>query len=155
MSKTTTAIEIFRPVALGLGIFGATAAIGAAQATNPCATQMTTTPAGTTTTATVNTPYGPQTWTTFDPAYNTVDSWQNTWDTGAYDRNHVMIGTVGKFTKDRLTIANTTGDTMTIDLKEGTVIRPTGATPTAGQRVAVFGYWSNGTFIANRVILHG
>ncbi|HTD33881.1 MAG TPA: hypothetical protein VK665_09495 [Candidatus Elarobacter sp.] len=154
MSKTSTAIEIFRPVALGLGIFGATAAIGAAQATNPCATQMTTTPAGTTTTTTVNTPYGPQTWTTFDPAYNNVDSWQNAWDTGAYDRNHVMIGTVGKFTKDRLTIANATGDTMTIDLKEGTVIRPTGATPTAGQRVAVFGYWSNGTFIANRVILH-
>jgi hypothetical protein len=157
MSKatTTTAIELFRPVALGLGIFGATAAIGAAQATNPCATQTTTTPAGTTTTTTVDTPYGPQTWTTFDPAYNSVTAWQNTWDTGAYDRNHVMIGTVGKYTKARLTLANTMGDTRTIDLKEGTVIEPTGATPTAGQRVAIFGYWSNGTFIANRVILHG
>ena len=66
-----------------------------------------------------------------------------------------MLGTVGKFTKDRLTVASAQGDTMTVDLKEGTVIRPTGATPTAGQRVAVFGYWSNGTFIANRVILRG
>src|SRR5579885_634235 len=123
MSKTSTAIEIFRPIALGLGIFGATAAIGAAQATNPCATNTTTTPAGTMTTTTMNTPYGPQTWTTFDPAYNNVDSWQTAWDTGAYDRNHVMIGTVGKFAPSRLTITNAMGDTMTIDLKEGTVIR--------------------------------
>ena len=155
MSKTSTAIEIFRPVALGLGIFGATAAIGAAQATNPCATQTTTTPAGTTTTTTVNTPYGPQTWTTFDPAYANVSAWQAPWDTGMYDRNHVMVGTVGKYARARLTLANATGDTTTIDLKEGTVIEPTGATPTAGQRAAVFGYWSNGTFIANRVVLHG
>ncbi len=99
--------------------------------------------------------YGPSSWGSFDPEYNSVDSWQTAWDTGAFDRNHVMIGTVGKFTTGRLTIANTTGDTTTVDLKEGTVIRPTGATPTAGQRVAVFGYWSNGTFIANRVVLRG
>ena len=66
-----------------------------------------------------------------------------------------MVGTVGKFTNSRLTIANTAGDTTIVDLKEGTVIRPTGSTPTAGQRVAVFGYWSNGTFIANRVVLRG
>ncbi|HEX3462450.1 MAG TPA: hypothetical protein VHS78_00170 [Candidatus Elarobacter sp.] len=155
MSKTSTAIEIFRPVALGLGIFGATAAIGAAQVANPCATNTTTTPAGTTTTTTVNTPYGPQTWTTFDPAYNNVTSWQPTWDTGGFDRNHVMVGTVTKYAKSRLTLQNGAGDTDVVDLKEGTVILPTGGTPTAGQRAAVFGYWSNGTFIANRVVLHG
>ena len=62
---------------------------------------------------------------------------------------------VGKFTANRLTITSIQGDTMIVDPKEGTVIRPTGSTPTAGQRVAIFGYWSNGTFIANRVILHG
>ncbi len=144
MSKTT-ALEFFRPVAIGLGIFGATAAIGAAQATNPCAPSA---PMG-------QTAYGPSSWGTFDPEYNSVDTWQNAWDTGAFDRNHVMIGTVGKFATGRLTIANTAGDTTVVDLKEGTVIRPTGATPTAGQRVAVFGYWSNGTFIANRVVLRG
>jgi len=138
----TTAIEIIRPVALGLGIFGATAAIGAAQATNPCA-------------PTTANGYGPSTWSTFDPMYNSVTSWQSAWDTGAYDRNHMMLGTVGQFRTGRLTISNGTGDTTTIDLKEGTVIEPTGATPQAGQRVAVFGYWSNGTFIANRVVLHG
>ncbi|HEV3089269.1 MAG TPA: hypothetical protein VGX96_18840 [Candidatus Elarobacter sp.] len=154
MSKTTV-LDVVRPVAVGLGIFGATAAIGAAQATNPCATSTTTTPSGTLTTTTVNTPYGPQTWTTFDPAYNNVSSWQTTWDTGAFDRNHVMVGTVSKYAKSRLTLTDPAGDVTTIDLKEGTVINPTGATPTAGQRVAVFGYWSNGTFIANRVVLHG
>jgi hypothetical protein len=139
MSKST-ALEIFRPVALGIGIFGASAAIGSAQMANPCAPG----PA-----------YGPSSWQNFDPTYNNVTSWQPTWDTGAYDRNHVMIGTVGKFATGRLTLANATGDTTTVDLKEGTVIEPTGATPTAGQRVAVFGYWSNGTFIANRVVLRG
>ncbi len=40
-----------------------------------------------------------------------------------------------------------------IDLKNGTVILPTGATPMPNEHVAVTGYWSNGTFIANRVII--
>jgi hypothetical protein len=139
MSKTS-ALDLVRPIAVGIGIFGATAAIGAAQMTNPCATTA---------------PAPGMTWNAFDPAYNTVDAWQPTWDTGAYDRNHVLIGTVGKYARSRLTINSTQGDSMVVDLKEGTVIRPTGATPTAGQRVAVFGYWSNGTFIANRIVLRG
>jgi hypothetical protein len=142
MSKPNVAIEIMRPLALGVGIFAATAAIGAAQVANPCA-PMAPTAAGT------------WSWNSFDPEYNTVDAWQTAWDSGNYDRAHIMLGTVGKFAKDRLTIANAQGDTTVVDLKEGTVIRPTGSTPTAGQRVAVFGYWSNGTFIANRVILRG
>ncbi len=136
----TTALDLLRPVAVGIGIFGATAAIGAAQATVPC---------GTTTAG------APISWSAFDPEYNAIDAWQPTWDTGAYDRNHVLVGTVGKYAKSRLTVASPQGDRLVVDLKEGTVIRPTGATPNAGQRVAVFGYWSNGTFIANRVILHG
>jgi len=138
MTKTT-ALDLLRPVAVGIGIFGATAAIGAAQAPNPC------TPADTT----------PPTWNAFDPTYNNVDAWQPSWDTGVYDRNHVLLGTVGKYARSRLTVNNAQGDSMVVDLKEGTVIRPTGATPNAGQRVAVFGYWSNGTFIANRVVLRG
>ena len=141
MSKTT-ALDFFRPLAVGVGIFGATAAIGAAQASNPCATTTATAPA-------------PLAWNAFDPAYDTVDAWQPGWDTGAYDRNHVLIGTVGKYARSRLTVNSAQGDSMVVDLKEGTVIKPTGATPTAGQRVAVFGYWSNGTFIANHVVLRG
>jgi len=136
MSKTSIALDIFRPLAIGAGIFGATAAIGAAQMAAPCEPSA-------------------SSWSTFDPTYSRVTAWQPGWDTGAYDRNHVMIGTVGKYTNARLTLANAAGDTTVVDLKEGTVIEPTGATPQAGQRVAVFGYWSNGTFIANRVVLHG
>ena len=145
MSKTNTALEIFRPVAVGVGIFAASAAIGSAQANNP-------NPCGPTTGMTAPSAAA---WNSFDPTYNDITAWNNTWDTGAYDRNHVMLGTVDKYAAARLTVSNSFGDKVTVDLKEGTVIRPTGATPQAGQRVAVFGYWSNGTFIANRVILRG
>ncbi|MDB5095340.1 MAG: hypothetical protein JWO85_3441 [Candidatus Eremiobacteraeota bacterium] len=137
MNTKSTAVEIIRPLALGLGIFGAGSAIGAAQVSNPCA------------------PAGPVAYDTFDSAYNSVDGWQSTWDTGNYDRNHILLGTVGSFAPYRLTMLTRQGDSMTVDLKNGTVIRPNGAKPAPGERVAVFGYWSNGTFIANRVVLHG
>jgi len=141
MSKTST-LDIVRPLAVGLGIFGACSAIGLAQsANNPCAP-------------------GPMAdrggaWNSFDPEYNNVNAWQPGWDTGAYDRNHVLVGVVNTFSPYRLTIIQPQGGTMTVDLKQGTVIRPTGDTPSTGQHVAVFGYWSNGTFIANRVVLRG
>ena len=141
MSKTTP-IDIVRPLAVGLGIFGACSAIGLAQSTNPCAPG-------------ADTQYGPTTWNSFDPAYNDINSWQAGWDTGAYDRNHILVGVVNSFAPYRLTLIEPQGGTMTVDLKQGTVIRPTGDTPSTGQHVAVFGYWSNGTFIANRVVLRG
>jgi hypothetical protein len=65
-----------------------------------------------------------------------------------------MLGTVAAFTPYRLTVARRNGVVQTVDLKHGTVIFPTGATPATGERVALVGYYSNGTFIANRVILH-
>jgi hypothetical protein len=80
-------------------------------------------------------------------------TWQPDWDKGTYDTRHVMLGTVADFSPYRLTIARADGLTETIDLKNGTVIRPTGATPTQGEHVALVGYYSNGTFIANRVVL--
>jgi hypothetical protein len=126
MRTSFTTFDVVRASALGLGIFGASYAIAAAQETAPY------------------TQPGPAAW-----------RWQTAWDRGNYDRNHVVVGTVGSFQPYRLTLLNQQGDSMTIDLKNGTVIRPTGMTPSAGQRVAVFGYWSNGTFIANRVVLHG
>jgi hypothetical protein len=91
----------------------------------------------------------------FDPQYNHVNRWSPMWDQGNYDRHHVLIGTVDSFSPYRLTISQQNGVTRTVDLKNGTIIRPTGMTPTQGQRVAVMGYWSKGTFIANRVVLHG
>jgi hypothetical protein len=84
------------------------------------------------------------------PTYTT---WQNSWDTYQYDTNHVVLGTVDGFAAYRLTIVNHNGDSQVIDLKPGTAIFPTGQTPGAGEHVAVVGYWSQGTFIANRVIL--
>ena len=69
------------------------------------------------------------------------------------DKAHVMLGEVANFTPYRLTIQRHNGAQQTVDLKNGTLIYPTGATPTQGERAALVGYYSNGTFIANRVIL--
>ena len=79
--------------------------------------------------------------------------WQASWDENQFDRRHVILGTVSRFQPFRLQVARRDGDVETIDLKNGTVILPTGITPSMNQRVAVIGYYSNGTFIANRVIV--
>ena len=84
------------------------------------------------------------------PPYTT---WQPGWDQYQYDRHHVILGHVSGFTPYRLTVMRRNGDVQTVDLKHGTEIYPTGATPSAGERVALVGYYSNGTFIANRVII--
>lgn len=84
------------------------------------------------------------------PPYTT---WQSTWDQYHYDRAHVLLGIVGGFTPYRLTVVHEDGSSQTIDLKRGTAIFPTGQTPSEGERVAVVGYWSQGTFVADRVIL--
>jgi hypothetical protein len=83
------------------------------------------------------------------------EAWDAAWDSGTYDHRHYIIGTVASFSAYRLSIAAGTGndETMQIDLKKGTVIRPTGLNLAPGEHVAVIGYWSKGTFIANRVVL--
>jgi hypothetical protein len=84
------------------------------------------------------------------PPYTT---WQPGWDRGDFDRGHVMLGTVSDFSPYRLTVTRRDGLTQTIDLKRGTEILPTGATPHIGERAALVGYYSNGTFVADRVVL--
>jgi hypothetical protein len=84
------------------------------------------------------------------PPYTT---WQPGWDQYNYDRHHVILGRVTDFHPYRLTVVRRNGNVQTIDLKHGTVIYPTGATPAPGERVSIVGYYSNGTFIANRVII--
>jgi hypothetical protein len=84
------------------------------------------------------------------PPYTT---WQPMWDRYQFDRRHVMLGIVVGFSPYRLTVQRRNGIVQTVDLKNGTIIYPTGATPTQGERAAIVGYWSNGTFIANRVVL--
>ena len=81
-------------------------------------------------------------------------SWQAAWDHYEFDRHHVILGTVTAFAPYRLQVARHNGDIQLIDLKNGTVILPTGATPMQNERVAILGYYSHGTFIANRVIIH-
>jgi hypothetical protein len=85
------------------------------------------------------------------PDYQT---WQSGWDQNRYDEKHVILGTVADFKPYRLQLIRAKGPTQTIDLKSGTAILPVGMTPQPNQRVAVVGYYSNGTFVANRVILH-
>jgi hypothetical protein len=80
-------------------------------------------------------------------------TWQPDWDTNKFDKAHVMLGEVANFTPYRLTLERKNGVQQTVDLKNGTLIYPTGATPTQGERATLVGYYSNGTFIANRVIL--
>jgi hypothetical protein len=84
------------------------------------------------------------------PMYTT---WQPQWDAFRFDHRHVILGTVAGFAPFRLQVARRDGVVQQIDLKNGTVILPTGATPASTQRVAVIGYYSHGTFIANRVLL--
>jgi hypothetical protein len=79
--------------------------------------------------------------------------WQPQWDRFQYDRHHVVLGQVLHFRPYRVEIQTPDGDIQTIDLKNGTVIHPIGATPVRGDRIAVYGYWSNGTFIANGIVL--
>ncbi len=86
----------------------------------------------------------------YGPTYST---WQPGWDRFQYDRRHVILGTVVHFRPYRVTISREDGMNQTIDLKPGTVIHPTGATPTRGDRIAIYGYYSNGTFVANGVVL--
>ncbi len=84
------------------------------------------------------------------PVYH---EWQPAWDRYEYDRHHVILGTVTNFQPYRLQIARSNGRVQMIDLKNGTVILPTGATPMPNERVAIIGYYSDGTFIANRLLI--
>jgi hypothetical protein len=86
----------------------------------------------------------------YGPVYST---WQPAWDRFEYDRHHVILGTVAHFSPYRVSIQRPDGMVQTVDLKNGTVIRPTGATPRPGDRIAAYGYYSNGTFVVNGLIL--
>jgi hypothetical protein len=91
-----------------------------------------------------------------DPLTGTLpEAWDSAWDSGTYDRLHYVIGTVASFSPYRLLTARGSGETTQVDLKHDTIIRPMGLTLSPGEHVAVVGYWSKGTFIANRIVLRG
>jgi hypothetical protein len=89
----------------------------------------------------------------YDSSVPTYTTWQPAWDTYQFDKHHVMLGVVQDFSPYRLTVLRHNGNIQTVDLKNGTIIYPTGATPTQGERVSLVGYYSKGTFIVNRVII--
>jgi Ni/Co efflux regulator RcnB len=70
---------------------------------------------------------------------------------GGYSRNGNRVGgTVSSFSPFNLYLQNGTH----VELHQGTVINPNGATPQPGQRVQVFGHWNNdGTFAADQINL--
>ena len=80
--------------------------------------------------------------------------WQDARERYEFDRHHVILGTVTGFAPYRLQVARRDGNVQTIDLENGTVILPIGTTPMRNELVAVVGYYSRGTFIANRVLIH-
>jgi hypothetical protein len=86
----------------------------------------------------------------YGPVYTT---WQPQWDRFEYDRHHVILGEVVRFRAYRVEVQRPDGNVQTIDLKNGTVIHPIGATPHRGDRIAIYGYYSNGTFVANGLVL--
>ena len=67
--------------------------------------------------------------------------------------NHEIVGTIVAFEPYRLQVQRPNGRIQLVDLKDGTIIQPRGATPGPGERVAMLGYYSNGTFIVNRMML--
>jgi hypothetical protein len=75
------------------------------------------------------------------------------WAAPYYDTSrHVLAGVIQYAAPYRITLqVGPRRRTLPIDLKNGTIIRPTGTTLTPGMHVLVHGYWSRGAFIANRV----
>ncbi len=84
------------------------------------------------------------------PVYN---AWQPGWDKYVFDRRHVVLGEVIGFQPYRVQLRRRNGRVQDVDLKNGTVILPTGATPAPGEHVALLGYYSHGTFVVNRMII--
>jgi hypothetical protein len=76
-----------------------------------------------------------------------------TWAAPYYDTSrHVLAGVIRYAAPYRITLqVGPRHHALPIDLKNGTIIQPTGTTLTPGMHVLVRGYWRAGTFIANRV----
>lgn len=67
---------------------------------------------------------------------------------------HTLVGMITYSAPYRLTVqVGPRGRTLPVDLKNGTIIHPTGTSLAPGMHVVLHGYWSNGTFIANRVVV--
>lgn len=75
------------------------------------------------------------------------------WAAPYYDtQSHVLTGVIVGAAPYRIAVrVGERRRPLQIDLKNGTVINPVGTRLAPGQNVRIRGYWSQGTFIANRV----
>ena len=64
--------------------------------------------------------------------------------------SHDLRGVVAGFGGYSMTL-NIRRGSVPVQLHRGTIIEPIGTTLQPGMRVNVHGYWSNGTFVANRI----
>jgi hypothetical protein len=67
-------------------------------------------------------------------------------------RAHEVRGVVTSFYRYGMSI-DSRGQNIPVQLHQGTIIEPLGASVQPGMRVVLFGYWTNGVFAANRIIL--
>ncbi len=67
-------------------------------------------------------------------------------------RAHELRGVVTSFYRFEMSVGSR-GENVPVQLHQGTVIEPLGASLQPGTRVTIRGYWNNGVFFANRIII--
>ncbi|MGH7662171.1 MAG: hypothetical protein ACRENA_14795 [Vulcanimicrobiaceae bacterium] len=65
---------------------------------------------------------------------------------------HQLSGVVSRFGGFDMTV-RVEGSPLPVRLHQGTIINPTGLTLKPGMRVRVFGFWNDGRFQAERIVL--
>jgi len=69
-----------------------------------------------------------------------------------WETAHMLTGRVSAFGGFSMTL-QVQSEPLPVHLHQGTIIRPTNLTIKPGMRVRVFGYWQNGAFQADRIVL--
>jgi len=64
---------------------------------------------------------------------------------------NAIQGVVTYFSAFNMTVVAPNGASVPVQLHQGTIIAPLGATIVPGMHVIVRGYWGNGVFFANRI----
>jgi hypothetical protein len=73
-------------------------------------------------------------------------------DDNRFVAQHDVQGVITYFNRFNMTV-RVNGEAYPVVLHQGTIIRPTGATLVPSMVVNISGYWSAGTFFANRIIV--
>jgi hypothetical protein len=66
---------------------------------------------------------------------------------------HELRGVVTSFYRFEMSVSSPRGQNVPVQLHQGTVIAPVGASLQPGMRVVIHGYWNNGVFFANRIVV--